>query len=309
MATNGLRCALLDTTAVPDWVWDALRDGGGELASIDEAEALLVWHHPPRPEMVTEALAAAPHVRWVQLPSAGVDRYKDVISDDDRAWTCAKGVYAEPVAEHALALALAGLRQLPARARTNEWGDETKQTLFDGQVTVIGGGGIAQQFIQLLQPFRTRVTVVRRHVSPVSGADQVLGLGDLDSVLSGADIVLLAAALTPETEGMIAAAQLKLMKSDAWIVNIARGRLICQDDLVVALREHWIGGAALDSTTPEPLPSDHELWTLGNCLITPHVAVGHEWGLSLLGKRIEDNIRAFRESLPMIGLVDTVAGY
>lgn len=309
MTDNSLRCALLDTDAVPEWVWESLRNGGGEHVPIGEAEALLVWHHPPRPDMITEALAAAPNVRWVQLPSAGVDRYKDVINDGTRVWTCAKGVYAEPVAEHALALALAGLRQLPARARTNQWGDETKQTLFDGQVSIVGAGGIAQKFIQLLQPFRTRVTVVRRNVSPVPGADDVVGLDSLDSALTGADVVLLAAALTPATERMIAAPQLKLMKSDAWIVNIARGRLIAQEDLVVALREHWIGGAGLDTTTPEPLPSDHELWTLDNCLITPHVAVGHEWGLSLLGKRIEDNVKAFRQSLPMIGLVDTDAGY
>lgn len=309
MTRDGVSCALLDTEAVPEWVGEALRAGGGYLAPLEEAEALVVWHHPPRPEMVTEALQAAPHVRWVQLPSAGVDRYKEVISDGSVMWTCAKGVYAEPVAEHALALSLAGLRQLTARARTNQWGDETKQTLYDGQVTVIGAGGIAEKFIELLAPFRPRVTAVRRRVGPVPGADRVVGLSDLDSALSEADIVLLAAALTPETEGMLAAPQFKVMRSDAWIVNIARGRLIVQEDMVVALREHWIGGAALDTTTPEPLPSDHELWTLDNCLITPHVAVGHDWGLSLLGKRIEDNIRAFRESQPMVGLVDTEAGY
>lgn len=309
MTDKKLACALLDTSAVPDWVHDALRNGGGDIAPLDKAESLLVWHHPPRPEMVTEALESAPNVRWVQLPSAGVDRYKNVVTDGSRIWTCAKGVYAEPVAEHALALALAGFRQFTARARTNEWGDETKQTLFDSQVTVIGGGGIAQEFIRLLQPFRPRVTVVRRRTDPVIGAERVVGLADLDGALSTADVVLLAAALTPETEEMLAAPQFKLMKDDAWIVNIARGRLLNQVDLVVALRERWIGGAALDTTTPEPLPPEHELWTLDNCLITPHVAVGHEWGLSLLGKRIEENVRAFRESMPMVGLVDTEAGY
>lgn len=309
MGVSDLRCALLDTAGVPDWVHESIQNGGGQLAPLEEAAALLVWHHPPHPEMVTEALKSAPNVRWVQLPSAGIDRYKNVVTDGSRIWTCAKGVYAEPVAEHALALALAGLRQFTARARTNQWGDETKQTLFDAPVTIIGAGGIAQEFIRLLQPFRSRITVVRRRIRPVSGAEQVVGLGDLDDALTTAVIVLLAAALTPETDGILAASQFKLMKDDAWVVNIARGRLLNQDDLVMALREHWIGGAALDATTPEPLPPDHPLWKLNNCLITPHVAVGHEWGLSLLGRRIEENVRAFREGLPMVGLVDPEAGY
>lgn len=300
---------MLEAEAAPSWATQAVINGGGVLAPIEDADALLLWHHPPKVDDLSEALAGASQARWVQLPSAGIDRYRSLIHEDGRVWTCAKGVYAEPVAEHALALALAGLRQFTARARTNEWGDETKHTLYDGKITIVGGGGIAQSFIELVQPFRSSVTVVRRHPAPMAGAVSVVGPDELDASLPDADIVLLAAALTAETEGMFGARQFELMADHAWIVNIARGKLIVQDELVDALKSGTIGGAGLDATTPEPLPSDHVLWTLDNCLITPHVAVGHEWGLESLGARLRSNVERFVRGEPLLGVVNLALGY
>src|SRR5690606_14814655 len=115
----------------------------------------------------------------------------------------------------------------------------------------------------------------------------------LHEALVGADVVVLTLALTPETEGVIAAPELDAMEPHAWLVNVARGRHVVTDDLVAALAERRIGGAALDVTHPEPLPANHPLWSLPNCLITPHVGNTPEMGIPLLAERVRENVRRF----------------
>jgi phosphoglycerate dehydrogenase-like enzyme len=143
----------------------------------------------------------------------------------------------------------------------------------------------------------------------MEGVAEVVPPTGLHDALASADVVLVALALTEETDGMLGADEFRVMKGHAWLVNIARGRVVDQDALIVALQERWIGGAALDAMTPEPLPSDHVLWTLDNCLITPHVAVGYELGLPLLGERFRQNVGHFANGTEMVGLVDLLRGY
>ncbi|MFM8907432.1 MAG: NAD(P)-dependent oxidoreductase, partial [Actinomycetota bacterium] len=103
--------------------------------------------------------------------------------------------------------------------------------------------------------------------------------------------------------------ELALMKHDAWIVNVGRGRLIVTDHLVDALRNHRIGGATLDVTEPEPLPKEHPLWSLDNCLVTPHIGNTRAMAAPLLSERITANCRAFAAGKPLVGLVDVSLGY
>ena len=293
--------------SAPGWVGDAVVEGGGVLAEPADADAV-VWGSPSDPAALTAMLDAAPSASWVQLPFAGIEPYVHVLTPD-RTWTCGKGVYAEPVAEHALALALAGLRHLPDRVRATNWGAQSGISLFDGRVTILGGGGITVELLRLLAPLRAEVTVVRRHPDPLDGAGRVVGPDALRDVLPGADVVVLALALTPETVGVIGAAELRLMEPHAWLVNVARGRHVVTDDLVVALDEGWIGGAALDVTEPEPLPAGHPLWTSPRCLITPHTANTAEMARHLLGARIRENVRRFAAGEPLLGPVDVGLGY
>ncbi|HVE94644.1 MAG TPA: NAD(P)-dependent oxidoreductase [Acidimicrobiales bacterium] len=293
-----------------DWVRRAIEDAGGEIVELPNAAAL-VWLRPDDPAGLKDALSAAPALRWVQLPWAGIEPYAaGGLLDGDRVWTCGKGVYAEPVAEHALALALAGLRHLPERVRASSWGAESGRSLFDGAVTILGGGGIAQTLTSLLVPMRTRVTVVRRDPTrPVSGAAAVVGPEELDDAVATADVVVVALALTDATRGIVGAAQLRRMQPHAWLVNVGRGPHVVTDDLVTALREGWIAGAALDVTDPEPLPDGHPLWSLPNCLITPHTANTFEMAVPLLAARISENVARFAAGEPLVGVVDVAAGY
>jgi phosphoglycerate dehydrogenase-like enzyme len=293
-----------------DYAEKAIRDGGGEPTDVDARADALVWLDPRDIEGLRAALTVASSARWVQLPFAGVEQVAAAgILDPNRAWTSAKGAYAEPVAEHALALSLAGLRLLRRRIMARSWGEPAGISLYDRPVTILGGGGITASLLSLLAPMRVTATVVRNRPDPVPGAARTLGQADLDRALADAQVVFLALALTPATEHIIGAAQLAAMRPDAWLVNVARGRHVDTDALVAALTADAIGGAALDVTDPEPLPDGHPLWDLERCIITPHTADTTEMIRPLLARRIRDNVIRFAAGEPLIGQVDTTLGY
>lgn len=289
-----------------EWVREAARAGGARLVDAVAADAL-VWGGGPAGELAA-VLAERTAIRWVQLPSAGIERYASLVGDG-REWTCAKGIYAQPVAEHALALTLAGLHRLPELTRRRSWGTIRYRDLYEGEVTLVGGGGIAEWFLRLVAPFRTRVTVVRRHPRAMLGAAEVVGSEGLQDALRTADVVVLAAALTRETEGLIGAPEFDVMRPEAWLVNVGRGRLVRTDDLVGALRAGAIGGAALDVTDPEPLPDGHPLWELDNCLITPHCANPPEIEHARYAELVTENVRRWIAGEPLRGRVDPALGY
>ena len=287
----------------------AVEAGGGKVASPDEAE-VLVWAEPARADLLPPMLDENPNIDWVQLPYAGVEPFLEMLrSRPHLTWTCGKCVYASPGAEHVVALALAGFRSIHTYARADRWSDPEGQNLIGAKVTILGGGGITEELLPLLAPFRCEVTVVRNQVVAMEGAAQVVGAGDLHDVLPTSDLLVLALALTPETTGIIGKQELDLLPEHAWIVNVARGGHIVTADLVEALRGEAIGGAALDVTDPEPLPEDHPLWALENCVITPHIGNTPEMGIPLLAERVTENVRRRIADLPLIGPVDVDRGY
>ncbi len=286
---------------------DAVVEGGGEVVPVAEAEAL-VWGAARDPDGLAVVLQDAAHIRWVQLPFAGIENFVHLI-DESRLWTCGKGVYADPVAEMALTLALAGLRGFGTYTRATEWSKPRGHNLLGSRVTILGGGGITESLIGLLRPFDCRITVVRNRVTEMVDVDEVLQSDRYLDALPDADLVVLALALTPETEGIISRSELEIMGDHAWLVNVARGRHVVTDDLVWALQNDVIGGAGLDVTDPEPLPAGHPLWTLPNCIITPHVGNTPEMAVPLLSERIMVNVRAWATGDDLVGPVFTELGY
>ncbi len=294
-----------------DWplATQAIEAGGGQVVPLAEAEALvwIAWHGVSG---LTDLLADAPHIRWVHLPGAGVEEFIDAgLTADDRVWTCGKGAHSALIAEHALSLALAGLHRVPSAARATTWSGSAVTSLFDQPVTIVGGGGIATALITLLTPFRCAVTVVRRRSAPVPGARRTIGVDELGAGLGDARLVVLALALTVQTRGIIGRPELEMMDDHAWLVNVSRGGHVDTDALVEALRAGVIGGAALDVTDPEPLPDGHPLWSLPNCVITPHIAGASAAAMKALVDRIAENVRLFGSGQPLLGLVDSDAGY
>ncbi|MEY4633991.1 MAG: hypothetical protein RLZ18_1363 [Actinomycetota bacterium] len=291
----------------PEWVRDAVIAGGGEVVEPADATAV-VWTAARNPQGLKDLLDEHSHIEWVQVPFAGIENFVPII-DDSRTWTCGKGVYAEPVAEHVVALALAGMRNVAQYARATSWTGPVGRNLLNANVTIVGGGGITESLIRLLTAFQCNITVVRRTVEHIEGADTVVGTENLVDALVGADLVVLALSLTPETTGLLGRPEFELMEPHAWIVNVARGAHIVTDDLVWALENNVIGGAALDVTHPEPLPADHPLWSLPNCIITPHVGNTPEMAVPLLSERITTNVSRYLADEELIGLVDVRNGY
>jgi len=306
-----MRCNVAVEPHRSDLVTAAVQEGGGTVVDLADEPDALVWMAARDTDGLRRALDAAPSLRWVQLPFAGVEEFADAgVLSPDLTWTCAKGVYSEPVAEHALVLALAGLRQLPRHAAARHWGEQGASTLYDARVVVLGGGGITEALLALLAPFRVRATVVRRSGgTPTEGAARTVGMDRLHEVLPGATVVFLALALTAETDQLFGARELEAMDEGAWLVNVARGRHVDTDALVRALTDGTIAGAALDVTDPEPLPDGHPLWGLGSCLITPHTANPWQTAQPLLSRRIADNVARFVAGTPLLGLVDLDVGY
>ncbi|BBH67855.1 dihydrofolate reductase [Actinoplanes sp. OR16] len=287
-------------------VVDGIAAGGGRPVPPEQAGSL-IWTGDG-PDGLAAALAELPRVRWVQLPAAGVDGYLPLI-DDDRIWTRASGVFDTPVAEHALMLAMAVLRDVTGSVRPRRWRPRPPVSLVGADVLVVGGGGITTALLGLLAPWRTHTTVVNRTGRPVPGADAVVPIDRLDEVLPAARVVVLAAPLTARTDGLIDARRLRLMRPDACLVNVARGRLVVTDDLVSALSTGEIAGAGLDVTEPEPLPDDHPLWDLPTCLITAHCAGELDDSMAEFAALVAGNVRRRAAGRPLSGLIDTAAGY
>ena len=273
----------------------------------------VVWLSYSRAAEFKGILEKYPNIEWVQLPWAGVDAFADILerfkNQNRPLWTSAKGAYAEPVAEHSLALILALMRQLPLRVVARSWGPKLGESLYGANVVIIGAGGIAVQLLKILSPFRTTVTVVRRGSDPLDGADRTVTSDHLLEVLPDADVVVVAAAMTGPTTHLIGATELAAMKASAILVNVARGGLIDTDALTNALAAGEIAGAGLDVTDPEPLPDGHPLWSEPRALITAHSADTPEMTTPLLAERVKTNVRAFLDHSPFDGIVDPEAGY
>lgn len=287
---------------------DAIISGRGQVVDLDSAR-VLVW---------TGDVAGFPdplpdHIEWVQLRLAGIESFLDAgLLDEKRIWTNASGFYAENVAEHALALLLAGLRQINVAVRRH-WDKEAIDTavrsLHGSTVAIIGAGGIARSLIPRLAACGAGVIAVNHSGRPVDGAMETLPSDRVDEVWSRCDHVVLAAPATDETRHMINAKTLAALPSHAWLVNVARGPLVDEAALYEALTSGAIGGAALDVTDPEPPAEDNPLWDLANVIITPHVANPSSGLTRTLAPWVAENLRRFAAGDDMLARVDPTASY
>jgi phosphoglycerate dehydrogenase-like enzyme len=268
----------------------------------------LIWTDYADPKGLAKVLSDNPQLEFVQLPFAGVDAFQEVLGAPVR-FACAKGSYREPVAEHALMLAMALGRVIPERVRASSWGRKFAASLYDSNVLIVGAGGIAEELLKQLEPFRCRVTVVRNRLEELAGSYKTVQLRGLDENLAEADWVLLACSLTESTRNLFDLSRFKIMKSSAYLVNVARGAVVNTDDLVIALNEGIIAGAGVDVTDPEPLPDGHPLWDAKNVIITPHTADTNEQVVRLFSIRIKENLAAYKGLGDWVGLVDTELGY
>ncbi|GAC79344.1 Phosphoglycerate dehydrogenase [Gordonia malaquae] len=285
----------------------AVSDAGAELVPLDHAQ-ILVWLGGPDgfPELPDS-------VEWVALSTAGIERFVDAgVLDDRRVWTNASGFYAQGCAEHALALLLAGTRQVVASARSR-WAKDTVdpavRTLRGATVVILGAGGIGRALTPMLAACGASVIAVNRSGRQVDGADLTLPASKTDEALTLADHVVLAAPDTAETRHVINDRTLALLKPHSWVVNVARGPLIDQEALYRALVGGVIAGAGLDVTDPEPPSLDDPLFSLDNVVITPHVANPAGRLTTEMAPFLAENLRRFAAGDDLISQVEVGRGY
>lgn len=286
---------------------EAVEAAGGTVVPIAEASALM-FADPAAAASFPEIIAAGPDVEWIQLPYAGIETFSHHL-DHEHLWTCGKGVYAPPVAEWIMTALLTAFRDIPRYVRASSWPNQDGKNLLGAKLTILGGGGITESFMELIAPWGCDVTVVRRSADPFPGAARTLTTDRLHEALADADAVIVAWALTDETRGRLDAQAFATMRDDAWLCNVGRGGHVVTDDLVTALSDGVIAGAVLDVTDPEPLPDGHPLWELDNCVITPHVGNTPEMGLPLIADRVRVNVARWLAGDDLIGPVDVGAGY
>lgn len=290
---------------------EAIESSGGKVVPLGPEVRALVWTDYARPDLLAETITQNPQLKWVQLPFAGVDAFKEIIQLPLQ-FTSAKRSYSEPVAEHALMLSLALGRILPQRVRASSWGKKHAESLYDEDILIVGGGGIAQELVKLLAPFRAKVSVVRnRPEQPfdIFGIARVMGFDSLIEELPKAKFVILACALTGATKGLFGAEAFSAMRSDAYLVNVARGEVVDQVALLEALDAGQVAGAALDVTYPEPLPDNHPLFGRDDVIITPHTADTMQIVQRLFAERLRVNVSAWLSGKELVGLVDPRLGY
>ena len=209
-------------------------------------------------------------------------------------------------------LAMALGRIIPQRVKASGWGKKFAASLYDEQVVIVGGGGIAQELVKLLAPFRAKVTVVRlRATESFDSYDiaTVQGFESLDEELATAKFVFLACALTEQTRFLFDARRFGLMRPDSYLVNIARGEVIDQDALLAALDAGQLAGAGIDVAYPEPLPDGHPLFGRDDLIVTPHTADTGEMIQRLFAERLRVNVAAWLNNESLTGVVDPELGY
>jgi len=301
----------------PTMFLDAIEAGGGTVVPLGKDTRGLVWMSEKNADDLGDILKEHPGIEWVQLPWAGVDAFAAVLAElagipetNRPVVTSAKGAYSEPVAEHALALLLGTLRELPSKSRDASWqAQRTGLSIFGSHIVLLGAGGVARAFLDLVAPLRPDVTVVRRQAGDVPGATRTILPEDLDAVLPTADAIVVAAAATKSTKHVIGKDQLALIPAHAVLVNIARGSLVDLEAVVDAVGSGRLFGAGLDVMDPEPFPDDHRVWQQKRIVVTSHSADTPEMTAPLLAKRVRANVQAFVAKQRLFGVVDPVAGY
>ena len=291
------------------------RDAAETVSLIGEAEAAFS-------SMIDRAaLAAAPGLKWVHSPAAGVGSmlFPELVASPV-VLTNSRGMHADAMAEHVIGVIIALLRKLPeafAHQAARRWGHEAMSAgeplrLVKGStVGIIGPGAIGTAVARLASAMGATVDAIRRRPErgTPEGAHAVYAPPQLADRLPHWDVVVLTAPLTPETRGMIGAAQLALMKPGALLVNVGRGKLVKEADLIAALRAGRIRAAALDVVEHEPLDPASPLWDLPNVLITPHVSGLRDDYWPRATDLFIENLRRYEAGEPLRNVVDKNSGY
>jgi phosphoglycerate dehydrogenase-like enzyme len=281
------------------------------------ADAEAAFSSIVRPELRTDAA----RLRWIHSSAAGVG---SLLGPDLRSrgivLTNSRGVHAGVIAEHVIGVTIMLLRRLHVAVRRQlegRWAQEelsvpeAARSVRGSRVGVVGLGAIGSAVARAMLALGAEVRAIRRRAGRggPDGISRVEGPDGLDRLLAWADIIVLTAAHTRETRGLIGARELSLMRRDALLVNVSRGRLVEQAALIDALSRGVIGGAALDVFEHEPLQPDSPLWHMSNAILTPHTSGFRADYWDAVTDLFAENLERFERGAALLNVVDVDLGY
>ncbi|MGZ3646814.1 MAG: D-2-hydroxyacid dehydrogenase [Ktedonobacteraceae bacterium] len=286
-------------------------------AHLSDAEILCSYFIP------ADWQTQAPKLRWVQFPGAGVDSLATTGLLDAKSGvivTTAAGIHAETISEYVFGSMLmfnwnwpqmVRLQDNHVWARSATWYHLGGRELAGQTLGIIGLGHIGRRIAQLAQAFGMQVIGMRRSISSEQepDVDQSFLPEELHELLRMCDYVVISVPLTRETEKLIGEDELRIMRSNAYVVNIARGRVIDEQALIRALREGWIAGAGLDVTEEEPLPSESPLYSMPNVILTPHISGNSTHYDTRLATLFADNLKRYRSGQQLQNQYEPSRGY
>jgi D-3-phosphoglycerate dehydrogenase len=288
-------------------------DAGQEHIADEILEADIFCGHAKVPVPWDEVVRRE-RLLWIQSSAAGLDHcLTPATIASDIVVTSASGLFAEAVAEQTLALVLGLLRGLPTFFRAQvkrEFVRRPTRDLHHATVGIVGLGGNGVRIAEVLRPFRTRIIATDVFAEEQPGCvDALWPVDQLDRLLAESDVVVLAVPLNDETRGMIAAERLARIKAGAILINVARGPIVVERDLVAALESGHLGGAGLDVTEVEPLAVDSPLWERPDVIITPHVGAQSLRRADQTTDLVCENLQRWFAGRPLINLVDKRLGF
>jgi phosphoglycerate dehydrogenase-like enzyme len=253
-------------------------------------------------------------LKLIQARSTGADRFlTEEFKKSPIVLATARGVHAPPVAEHAVTLMMAlayNLRVNDKNQRQKVWGEHSINRLYGKTAGILGMGTIGEEIAKRCKGLDMKVIGIRKDPSKrSSNVDSVFSLDQLPKFLASSDVVLCSLPMTPDTHHFLSEREFRAMKPSAYLVNVGRGTVINEVDLVKALSEGWIAGAGLDVFEKEPLPPESPLWDMENVVITPHSAGMAPENNEKVIEILIQNLVNLQEGLPLVNVVDKEAGY
>lgn len=281
--------------------------------------------------LIPSSLEGAPRLRWIQFTWEGVDHISEEMRKSDIIITNAGGAHSIQMAEHVFSYLLTISRKVPMYLelqKESKWLDWPKQPplrrLYGSTIGILGYGRIGRTVAKIAQGFGMRILVSKKNPSEMSEEgyyednsydiegsipERVFGPDELEELLPLCDYLVVTLPLTEDTRGLIGKRELRLMKEDSVLINIGRGPIVKEKDLIEALTEGWISGAGLDVFDQEPLPPENPLWDLDNVIITPHSGVGGDPADEKILEIFAENLERFRKGGELINRIDKKRGY
>lgn len=264
---------------------------------------------------------AARKLRWIQTTGAGIDRFLfPEVVNSQVIITNAGDILSNPISEHVIAIMLSFCRKLQffiINQREKKWEryggyvGEQFEELSGKTIGIVGLGRIGEKVAKKAKSLGMRVIATKRNLSAPKPnyVDKLIHRENLRELLKKSDFVVLTVPFTKETEGLIGEAQLRCMKKTSYLINVSRGKIVQEDELIKALEEGWIAGAGLDTFEEEPLIQDSKLWDMKNVIITPHVAGISRCFLERVTNVFCQNLKLFLNNETLINIVDKNSGY